>query len=209
MPRKRFLPSRLTVRRVLQLLLGLMAFGLGIGLMVRGTIGIAPWDVLAQGVSNVTGIAFGIANVIISFVVLLLWIPLRERPGIGTVFNALLIGPFAQLTLFLVPEFESLFVRVPLFFAGLIAVALGTGLYIGASFGPGPRDGLMTGLNRRTGLPIWVVRTGLELIVLVIGWFMGGNVGLGTVIFALFIGPLAQPALQRFDLSRRVRAQKL
>lgn len=176
--------------------------------MVRGAIGVAPWDVLAQGVARVTGLTFGTTTILISFVVLLLWIPIRVKPGIGTILNAIVIGPVAQLTMFLIPEQESFWVRVPLFVAGILIVAAGTGLYIGASFGPGPRDGLMTGLNALTGWPIWSVRTGIEMVVLLIGWLLGGNVGIGTLVFALFIGPLAQPAMKLFDLRSKVEAHK-
>ncbi|HUH53676.1 MAG TPA: hypothetical protein VLZ31_06515 [Microbacteriaceae bacterium] len=196
--------NKLLAWRFLQLLAGLAAFGVGIGLMVRGALGVAPWDVLAQGVSAASGISFGLANVIISCFVLLLWIPLRQKPGIGTVLNALMIGPVAQGVLVLLPEQDSIVVRILLLLSGIIFIALGTGMYIGASFGPGPRDGLMTGLNSVTGLPIWIVRTGIELSVLIVGWILGGDVGVGTVLFALFIGPLAQPAMVWFNLSGRV-----
>lgn len=198
----------LLVRRVAQLLTGIIFFGAGIGLMVRGAIGVPPWDVLGQGFVNVTGLNFGTVTVLLGVAILLLWIPIRERPGIGTVLNVLLLGPAAQMVLWLLPEQESLFVRVPLFILGILLVALGTGLYIGSAYGPGPRDGLMTGLHRVTGWPIWVVRTGLELAALVGGWLLGGDVGVGTLAFALFIGPLAQPAMKRFDLRSRILMAK-
>ncbi|MDQ2698427.1 MAG: hypothetical protein M3Y46_06515 [Actinomycetota bacterium] len=176
--------------RYAQLLVGLVLYGFGLALMVRAAVGVAPWDVLSQGVANVTGMPFGLATNLIGVVVLLFWIPIRQRPGIGTVLNVLLIGPSAQLGLFLVPELESLWVRVPVFAVGLLLVGVATGLYIGANHGPGPRDGLMTGIHRRTGWPIWAVRTAIEVTVLGIGWLLGGNVGLGTLAFALLIGPL-------------------
>lgn len=198
--------TRLDVRRFLQLLAGLVSFGVGIGLMVRGRIGVPPWDVLGQGLVNVTGLNFGLVTLLIGVVILLLWIPLRERPGIGTVLNVLILGPVAQVILDIVPEELSLSLRIVLFISGLLLVALGTGLYLGASFGPGPRDGLMTGLHRVTRWPIWVVRTMLEVSVLIIGWLLGGNVGVGTAVFALAIGPLAQPAMRWFDLRPRMIA---
>jgi uncharacterized membrane protein YczE len=178
------------VARYSQLLVGLVLYGFGLALMLRAAIGVAPWDVLSQGVSRVTGMPFGLATNLIGVVVLLFWIPIRQRPGVGTVLNVLLIGPSAQLGLWLLPEFESLWVRIPVFAGGLLLVAIATGLYIGANHGPGPRDGLMTGIHRRSGWPIWVVRTAIEVTVLAIGWLLGGNVGVGTLAFALLIGPL-------------------
>lgn len=194
----------LFARRSVQLLAGLIAFGVGMGLMVRASVGVPPWDVLATGLVNTTGYSFGTITVVIGVVVLLLWVPLRERPGMGTVLNVLTLGPVAQVVIDLLPAQESLWVRVPLFAAGILSVALGSGLYIGAQFGSGPRDGLMTGLHRITGRPIWVVRTGIEVAVLAAGWLLGGNVGVGTLVFALFIGPLADPAMRWFDLRQRI-----
>lgn len=177
-------------RRVGQLLVGLFLYGFGIALMVRGAIGVAPWDVLSQGIALQTGLPFGLVTNIVGGVVLLLWIPIRQRPGIGTVLNVLLIGPSAQVGLWVIPEVDDLFSRILLFAGGLAMIALATGLYIGARFGPGPRDGLMTGIHRKYGWKIWIVRTGLEVTVLTIGWLLGGNVGIGTLAFALLIGPM-------------------
>lgn len=177
-------------RRIGQLVLGLFLYGIGISLMVRGAIGVSPWDVLAQGVSLRTGLAFGLVTNIIGAAVLLLWIPIRQKPGIGTVVNVLLIGPSAQLGLWLLPAPDALLPRVLMFALGLAVVAVATGMYIGARMGPGPRDGLMTGIHRRYGVKIWIARTAVELTVLVIGWVLGGNVGIGTLAFALLIGPM-------------------
>lgn len=177
-------------RRIGQLVLGLFLYGIGISLMVRGAIGVSPWDVLAQGVSLRTGLAFGLVTNIIGAFVLLLWIPIRQKPGIGTVANVLLIGPSAQLGLWLLPAPDELLPRVLMFALGLAVVAIATGMYIGARMGPGPRDGLMTGIHRRYGVKIWIARTAVELTVLVIGWVLGGNVGIGTLAFALLIGPM-------------------
>lgn len=182
--------SRRLPRRVTQLVIGLVLYGVGLGLMVRAAIGVPPWDVLSQGLVIHLGLNFGAWTNIIGVVVLLLWIPIRQKPGLGTVLNVLMIGPSAQLVLWLLPEQVSLWVRIPLFALGLFTVAVASGLYIGARLGPGPRDGLMTGLHARTGLKIWMVRTGIEVTVLIVGWILGGNVGIGTLLFALLIGPM-------------------
>lgn len=189
--------------RLSQLLVGLFLYGIGMALIMRGEIGAAPWDVLTQGIVKHTGLSFGLITVLISAVVLLVWIPLRQRPGIGTVLNALLVGPSADIGLALIPAGLDLWVRVLLFVAGLLVLAVATGLYIGAHFGPGPRDGLMTGLNARTGWAIWKVRTGIELSVVTIGWILGGNVGLGTAAFAVLIGPLCQWTIPFFAIKPR------
>src|SRR5688572_26170431 len=183
--------ARLWTRRGVQLVGGLVAYGIAISLLVRAGIGVPPWDVFAQGITRQTGIPFGLVVSLVGALVLLLWIPLREKPGVGTVLNVLLIGPSAELGLWLVPQQTVPWQQGVVFAGGLALLAVATGLYIGARLGPGPRDGLMTGLHRRTGWPIWIVRTGIEVTVLAIGWLMGGNVGLGTLAFALLIGPLA------------------
>lgn len=185
-------------RRLVQLLIGLFLYGIGIALIVRGAVGVAPWDVLTQGIDSHVHLGFGLVTTIISGVVLLLWIPLRQKLGIGTVANALLVGPSADVGLWLIPADLELWVRVGLFAAGLVLLAVASGIYIGADLGPGPRDGLMTGLHARTGWPIWAVRTGIEGSVLVVGWVLGGNVGVGTVAFALLVGPLCQWTLPLF-----------
>jgi uncharacterized membrane protein YczE len=190
----------LLTRRVAQLLLGLFAYGIAIAMMVQAGIGLSPWDVLAQGLSIKTGWAFGLITNVVGLVVLLLWIPLRQRPGLGTVLNVLLIGPSAQLGLALIPQQTELWAQVLLFVGGLLLLAVATGLYIGPRMGPGPRDGLMTGLHARTGRPIWAVRTGIEVAVLIVGWFLGGNVGVGTLAFALLIGPLCSLTLPFFAI---------
>lgn len=182
---------RLTLaRRSVQLPLGLFLYGVAIAMMVRAGIGVGPWDVLTQGISAHTGLAFGLVTNIVGALVLLLWIPIRQKPGIGTLLNVLLVGPSAQVALGIIPVQHVLLVQVLLFAAGLALLAIATGLYIGAGFGPGPRDGLMTGIHRRYGVRIWVVRTAIELTVLLIGWLLGGNVGFGTIAFALLVGPL-------------------
>jgi uncharacterized membrane protein YczE len=193
----------LFARRFAQLLLGLFFYGIGISLMVRASVGIAPWDVLTQGLSEQTGWSFGALTNVIGLVVLLLWIPIRQKPGLGTVLNVLLIGPSAQFGLWLFPEFQGLWQQLPAFVAGLLVLALATGMYIGANFGPGPRDGLMTGLHRRTGWPIGLVRTLIEASVLLAGWAMGGDAGWGTLVFALSIGPLCAVTMRWFAAKPR------
>ncbi|MHA7279380.1 membrane protein YczE [Arthrobacter sp. MDT2-2] len=195
----------LGARRGLQLLLGLFLYGFSLAMMIRATLGVSPWDVLSQGGSLRTGIPFGFMTNIIGLVVLLLWIPLRQRPGIGTVLNALLVGPSAEVGLALLAEPGPLWARILLFTGGLVLLATASGLYIGARLGPGPRDGLMTGLHDRFGLPIWLVRTAIEGTVLLLGWLLGGSVGLGTVAFALLIGPLVNVALPLFRIPERPR----
>ncbi len=185
------------VRRIVQLLVGLFLYGIAISLMVQASIGIAPWDVLTQGISKQTHIPFGWMTNIIGLVVLLFWIPIRQKPGIGTLLNVLLIGPSAQLGLTLIPVQHILWIQILLFVGGLLLLAVATGLYIGARMGPGPRDGLMTGIHHRTGWRIWIVRTAIEVTVLLIGWALGGNFGVGTIAFALLIGPLVHFTMPR------------
>lgn len=182
-------------RRIIQLPLGLFLYGFSIAMMVRAGIGVSPWDVLSQGVSLQTGIGFGWVTNIIGAIVLLLWIPIRQKPGIGTVLNVLLIGPSAEVGLAVIPQQTELWAQLLVFAGGLALLAIATGLYIGARFGPGPRDGLMTGIHHRWGWRIWIVRTVIEVTVLAIGWLLGGNVGIGTVAFALLIGPMVNVTL--------------
>ena len=182
-------------RRIIQLLIGLVLYGFAISMLVRAGIGVPPWDVLSQGVAKQTGLPFGGVTIIIGALVLLLWIPIRQKPGIGTVLNVLLVGTAAHGGLTVLPEITVLWQQVLVFAGGLAALAVATGLYIGARFGPGPRDGLMTGIHRRFGWRIWIVRTAIEVTVLSIGWLLGGNVGIGTVAFALLIGPMVNVTL--------------
>lgn len=182
-------------RRVTQLVVGLFLYGVAIAMMIQAGIGVSPWDVLSQGVSLRTGIPFGWVTVIIGAIVLLLWIPIRQKPGIGTILNVLLIGPAAEVGLAVLPLATELWSQILLFAGGLALLAIATGLYIGARFGPGPRDGLMTGIHDRWGVRFWIVRTAIEVTVLSIGWLLGGTVGVGTVAFALLIGPMVNVTL--------------
>ncbi len=196
----------LLARRLVQLLVGLFLYGIAIAMMVQAGIGVPPWDVLTQGLVNVTGLPFWALTNIIGVFVLLLWIPIRQKPGIGTVLNVLLIGPSAGVGLAFIPPMTEVLPRIVLFGGGLVVLAIASGLYIGARFGPGPRDGLMTGLHARFGWPIWAVRTGIEVSVLLIGWALGGNAAIGTIAFALLIGPMVNVTIPFFTVKPRESA---
>lgn len=183
-------------RRLLRLMFGLTIFGIGEGLMVVAELGNSPWTVLAEGVSLNTPLGVGVATVVISFVVLLIWIPLRQAPGLGTLANAVVIGLALEIPLRVLPDDLALAPRWLLMASGVASVALGSGLYLTAALGPGPRDGLMTGLSRRTGLSLRLVRAAIEVSVLVGGFVLGGTVGVGTVAFAVLIGPGVQLAVE-------------
>jgi len=219
------LPLRLKpLSRLTRLYLGLSAYAVSIALMIESRLGNMPWDVFHQGLARRTGLSVGTALIIASVVVLLLWIPLRQRPGIGTisitvgalvlllwiplrqrpalgtVSNVFVVGIAMDGTLALVPDVHALAVRVPLLLAGILLNGVATGLYISARFGPGPRDGLMTGLHRRTGRSVRLMRTPIALAVVATGFILGGTVGIGTVLYAVSIGPLAQLFLRVFDV---------
>lgn len=185
--------------RMVRLFVGLFAFGIGTGLMVQSDLGLSPWDVLHQGLSQQAGLTVGTWTILVSFIVLLLWLPLRERYGFGTIANAVVIGLSVDATIALVAVPESLGARTLLMVGGIVLVGFASGLYIGARLGPGPRDGLMTGIANR-GHSIRATRFGIESIVLLLGWMLGGTVGIGTVAFALLIGPLVQFFLRRLTL---------
>lgn len=178
---------------------GLALFGLGISLLLQSNLGAAPWDVFHTGVSEHTGIAVGTVIILTGVALLVLWIPLREQPGIGTILNAIEIGVIVDLTLPLIPEPDLIVVRLSMMIGGVLIIAIGSGLYIGSGLGPGPRDGLMTGLARR-GLSIRVARTGIELVVLAVGIALGGSIGIGTAVFAIAIGPLVHLFLPMFAM---------
>ncbi|WP_082474208.1 membrane protein YczE [Curtobacterium sp. Leaf261] len=199
MPRSIALPLRFG-----QLFVGLFLYGISTAMMVRAVVGVSSWTVLTEGLENVVPWSFGAITVVSSGVILLFWIPLRQRPGIGTLLNALSIGPAADLGLAVLPEPGTLVGKVLLFAGGLILLAIATGCYIGASFGAGARDGLMVGLHERLGWPIWLTRTLVEVTVVVVGWLLGGDVGVGTVAAAFLIGPIVgqvMPWFTRFPWS--------
>lgn len=194
-------------RRVIQLLVGLFLYGAGCALTIEAGLGVDPWTVFAQGLSIHTGVGIGWITNIVGFLVLLLWIPLRQKPGVGTIANILLVGTSIQFVLWLEPPVSGLALQIPALLGGILLVALASGLYIGARFGPGPRDGLMTGMNARLGWPIWLCRALVEITVLAIGWLLGGNVGIGTILFAVLIGPLVHIALPLLDTRRSSSTQ--
>ncbi|UUU35310.1 hypothetical protein JIX56_38670 [Streptomyces sp. CA-210063] len=192
------LPQRRLGRRLTQLYTGLALYGTSSALLVEAGLGLEPWGVLHQGLAELTGLTIGVVSIVVGAVVLLLWIPLRQRPGLGTVSNVFVVGIAMDATLALVPETHTMAVRIPLLIAGIVLNGVATGLYIAARFGPGPRDGLMTGLHRRTGRSVRLMRTAVEVTVLATGFALGGTVGAGTLLYALSIGPLAQLFLRVF-----------
>ncbi|MDB5420502.1 MAG: hypothetical protein JWR59_449 [Brevundimonas sp.] len=187
-------------RRLFQLLLGLFLYGLSIALIVRADLGLDPWDVLNQGVTDRTSLSFGTVVILIGAAVLLLWVPLRQKPGIGTVANVFLIGLFADLGLSWIPADLDWPIRAAMLVSGIVMNGVATGAYVGAGLGPGPRDGLMTGIVAKTGWPVKYVRTAIEVAVVCVGWLLGGSVGLGTVLYALSIGPLVHVFLPLFTI---------
>ncbi|WP_249138593.1 membrane protein YczE [Phycicoccus avicenniae] len=182
-------------RRLVQLVVGLVLFGATMALILRAGLGLEPWGVFTFGLIQHVPMSYGQMVVLSSFVILLLWVPLRQWPGLGTLANAVVVGVATDATLALVPPVEDLAVRVPMLLAGVVGNGLAGALYIGSQLGPGPRDGLMTGLSRRTGRSIRLVRTGLEVTVVAVGWLLGGIVGVGTLVYALLIGPVVQAFL--------------
>jgi uncharacterized membrane protein YczE len=191
--------------RLSNLYLGLVLFGLSIALMVRAELGLASWDVLHQGLADRTGLRFGMVVIAVAALVMLLWLPLRQRPGFGTLSNVVLVGLAADASLDLLPTVPGLAARVALLLAGILLNAVATGLYIGAGMGPGPRDGLMTGLAAR-GYSTRLARTAIEITVLALGWLLGGSVGVGTVLFAVSIGPLVHILLPKLSVTPAVSA---
>lgn len=192
--------TTMLLRRWVQLLSGLFLFGFAAAMMLRADLGVDPWTVFAEGFHVTWGFGLGLVVVVSGLVVLLIWIPLRQKPGIGTVLNALLVGPSMEVGLALVETPSNIGHQIIMFSAGLLMLGIASGLYIGARFGPGPRDGLMVGFHTRFGYPMWLVRTIVETTVLLIGWALGGSFGLGTIVFALTIGPIAQRSIRVFQV---------
>lgn len=187
------------VRRLVRLYLGLALYGVSCALLVVAGLGLEPWGVLHQGLARLTGVGIGTVSIAVGAVVLLLWIPLRQRPGLGTVSNVVVVGLVMDAVLALVPAAHGLVLRAAALVAGVVLNGAATGLYITARFGPGPRDGLMTGLHRRTGRSVRLTRSCVEVAVVATGFALGGTVGVGTLLYALAIGPLAQFFLRVFD----------
>jgi uncharacterized membrane protein YczE len=202
-------PTRQELKaRLPRLIVGLVLFGIGVALMVVADLGLSPWEVLHQGISFRTGISIGTVAIMTGIGVLLLWIPLHERVGIGTILNVLIIGPVVDISLWLLPDqIEIMWVRWALMVGGTIIIALGSGLYIGAGLGPGPRDGLMTGLATK-GINVAAARIGIEITVLIIGYFLGGTVGIGTLVFAFGVGPLVAIFLPMLSMKPLYRHQE-
>jgi uncharacterized membrane protein YczE len=194
-----WMPAPKPVRRLSQLYVGLLLYGLSDALLVLAALGLDPWDVLHQGLARRTGIEIGTWSIIVGAAVLLLWIPLRQWPGLGTVSNVVVIGLVVNLTLAQLPAPHGLPLRALVLLAGVVLNGVATGCYIGAGLGPGPRDGLMTGLVARRGGSIRLIRTGIELAVLAVGWLLGGTVGIGTIVYAAGIGPLAHRFIPLFS----------
>jgi uncharacterized membrane protein YczE len=196
------LPLRLMPRRLVQLYAGLALYGLSMALLVRAELGVMPWDVLHQGLARTVGGSLGLVSAVVGAFVLLLWVPLRQRPGVGTVSNVVVIGLSVDAALAVMPHVDSMVARSLMLVGGVVLNAVATAAYIGVRLGPGPRDGLMTGLVGRTGWSVRLVRTGIEVVVVASGWLLGGTLGVGTVLYALAIGPLVQPLLGVFDVRR-------
>jgi uncharacterized membrane protein YczE len=188
------------VYRFLKLNVGLFVYGIGIAMLVHASIGLAPWDVLAQGISKQTGLSFGQSTIAVSIMVLLAWIPLRVKPGIGSILNAVLLGVYADFWLPLMPTLDSYLAQLIWFVLGLVVVSFATGLYISCGMGKGPRDGLNTGIAQRFKLPFWQARSIVEVLVVLVGFTLGGQVREGTLIFAFAIGYLNQLGLRLFKL---------
>ncbi|PRX45485.1 putative membrane protein YczE [Prauserella shujinwangii] len=182
-------------RRLVQLVAGLALYGASIAMLTRAQLGLDPWNTLHEGLTGLTGLSFGTITGLTAVAVLLLWVPLRQRPGVGTVANVLVIAVTVDLVRLVLPDQHVLALQIPLLVGGVVLNGLATAVYVGARLGPGPRDGLMTGLSARTGRSVRLVRTGIELTVLAIGFTLGGTVGAGTVLYALGIGPLTQAFL--------------
>ena len=197
-------------RAYVQLLSGLILCGFAVAAMVRANLGLGPWDVFHQGMAQKTGISLGMVFTLTSLVVLTLWIPLRQKPGIGTVANMILVGIATDVGLWLLPPVEGLALRYALLLAGIVGTGVGAAAYLAAGLGPGARDGLMTGLNSRYGWPIHGVRTGIEVVMLGFGWLCGGTAGIGTIAFAFLVGPVLHWCLPAFTrlAQRPLRASR-
>ncbi|WP_448884817.1 membrane protein YczE [Citrobacter telavivensis] len=194
-------------RRLVQLYFGLALYGVSTAMFVRADLGADPWNVFHLGLANLLSMKIGVVMIIVGALVLLLWIPLRQRPGLGTLSNVIVIGLAADAALAVMPDFSSLLVRSFMLVAAVVVNALATSMYIGAGFGAGPRDGLMTGIHARTGWSVRTIRTAIEVSVLLSGWLLGGTLGVGTVLYALAIGPLIQLCLPWFRYKPRARIQ--
>jgi len=195
-------------RRLIGLLAGLVVIGISIALMAQAGLGLGPWEVFHQGISRQSGLALGTVSILVGMPVLALWWPIGARPGLGTVLNIIVVGSVTNLALRALPTPAALAVRLAMTVCGVLGFGVASGLYLAADLGAGPRDGLMTGLHHRFGWPIFAVRMGLELSVLIVGWSLGGTVGIGTLLFAFGIGPVVHGALAVFDRSGNVMRRR-
>ena len=187
--------------RFLKLVVGLFIYGVGVGMTVDAQLGLAPWDVLAQGISRQTSLTFGYATVLVSLLVLLSWIPLKVKPGLGSIMNAIMVGLVADLTLNFLPTPDAYWLKLLLFLGGMVVISFATGLYISCGMGKGPRDGLNVGIAQRFKLPLWQARSIVEITVVTVGFLLGGQVREGTLIFALGIGYMNQIGMRIFGLA--------
>jgi uncharacterized membrane protein YczE len=194
-----------SIRRLFRLNLGLFIYGLALAMVVNARVGIPPWDVFAQGISLQLHTSYGIASIIVSSIVLIFWIPLKIKPGVGSIMNAILIGLWMDFWTPMLPRLDFYWENLAMFLLGMCTVAFATGLYITSNLGSGPRDGLILGLTRRLGWKVWQVRTTIEVLVLAIGWVMGGQVREGTLIFAVCIGYLMQASLKFFKYQPNIQ----
>ncbi len=201
--------GRAVLPRLPGLIVGLLLFGIAVALMARAGIGMSPWETFHQGISQRTGMPMGTVSILLGVPILLLWIPLGARPGVGTLLNVVLIGTTTNVVLAVLPAPDGWPAQALLFTTGLIAVAIGSGIYLSADLGPGPRDGLFTAVHHRTGWRIAYVRTGIEVTVLAAGWLLGGMIGVGTLVFALTIGHLTEWSLRFFDKEGRVMRRRI
>jgi uncharacterized membrane protein YczE len=199
---------RAAAPRLPGLLAGLALFGLGIAFMVQAGLGLGPWEAFHQGIARLTGISIGTISILVGIPILALWWPLGERPGIGTLANVVVIGGVTNVVLAVLPTPSGVVLQLAMMFGGVVTIGLASGLYLAADLGPGPRDGLMTGIHHRFGFSIRRSRTAVELAALIAGFLLGGTIGLGTVVFALGIGPLVQFFLGIFDPSGRVARRR-
>lgn len=195
------MPKSSFAYRLVKLLVGLFIYGIGVAMMVKAGIGVAPWDVLAQGIATQTGISFGMGTIVVSALVLLMWIPLKVKPGLGSILNAILIGVFADLAMPYIPYFDYYLADLAMLLVGMAIVSFATGLYISCGMGKGPRDGLNVGVAQRFKLPFWQARTAIEVFAVTAGFLLGGQAREGTIIFALLIGYMNQIALRLFGLA--------
>jgi uncharacterized membrane protein YczE len=205
--RERWIPAD-AIRRLPMLFVGVVAFGLGISLMVQAGLGLGPWEAFHQGIADKTGLQIGTVSILLGIPILVLWWPLGERPGIGTLLNVAVIGTATNIGIGFIPLASGVPVQLAMMLAGVVTIGLGSGLYLAADLGSGPRDGLMTGLHHRFGWSIRRARTLVEVVVLVAGWALGGTIGLGTIVFALAIGPLVQFFLGVFERTGRIERRR-